>query len=354
MRVLVLANAASPHTARWSAGLVERGVEVHVASIRRAEIPGATVHRFGVGAGSSVVTTLLSYVRLLFAVRALAARIDPDVVHAHYSVTHGAIAVLARLRPVVLTVWGTDVARGDRIAGGPKRWLNRWVLRRVGAITAAGGFLVSSATAVAGLSTPVHRIPFGVDTRRFRPAAGSREGFTIGFTKHLHPRYDPETLVEAFAQVAGTLGEARLVMAGAGPMLDRLTQRAASLGVADRVEFLGALPHDAIPELMREFDVLVNPSRSESFGVALLEASATGIPVIATRVGGVGETVLDGRTGILVEPGDVAGIADALLTLAADAPARRRMGAAGREHVVRHFEWDDCVDRMLGVLAGAR
>lgn len=351
MRVLMLANARSPHTRRWAGALAGRGWEVHVASIRPAVIPAVTVHRVGVGSG--LIGALLSYPWMLLTVRRLARRIRPDLIHAHYSVTHGAIAVLTRLRPLVVTVWGSDLVGGDRPVPGPKRWLNRFVLRRVRAVTVASEFLAGAVGEVAGPGASVAVVPFGVDTTVFRPGSDPGEGFRVGFVKHLRRRYDPSTLVEGFARLAAAEPGASLVMAGSGPMLGRLRRRARRLGVADRIEWLGEVPHEEVPALMRTFQVLANPSRSESFGVVLAEAGATGIPAAASAVGGVTDVVVDGETGLLVLPGDPHALAAALARLAADPELRRSMGEAARRRVQERFEWSDCVDRMVAVLEEA-
>lgn len=351
MRVLMLANARSPHTRRWAGALAGRGWEVHVASIRPAVIPAVTVHRVGVGSG--LIGALLSYPWMLLTVRRLARRIRPDLIHAHYSVTHGAIAVLARLRPLVVTVWGSDLVGGDRPVPGPKRWLNRFVLRRARAVTVASEFLAGAVGEVAGPGASVAVVPFGVDTAVFRPRSDPGEDFRVGFVKHLRRRYDPSTLVEGFARLAAAEPGASLVMAGSGPMLGRLRRRARRLGVAGRIEWLGEVPHEEVPALMRTFHVLANPSRSESFGVVLAEAGATGIPAAASAVGGVTDVVVDGETGLLVPPGDPQSLAAALARLAADPELRRSMGEAARRRVQERFEWSGCVDRMVAVLEEA-
>lgn len=356
MRVAILANARSAHTQRWAGALADRGLEVHVISIRPAQIGGVTVHRVGVGADpSGRFLTLLSYIRLLLSVRGLIRRIRPDVINAHYSVTHGTIALVNRLRPVVLTVWGTDVVAGDRAVRGPKAWLNRLVLRKVDAVTASSRFLLDAVSELAGESANAHLVPFGVDTARFGPRGEESDpgSFVVGFVKSLERRYDPLTLIEAFAEVARRNGGARLVVVGDGRLEGEVERRVRELGLAPRVEFLGRMPHDAVPGLIRGFDVLVNCSISEAFGVVALEASASEVPVVATRVGGISETVLDGETGLLVPPADPPALSRALLRLAGNPELRHEMGRAGRAFVRSRYEWDLCVDSMVAVLEAA-
>jgi len=129
-------------------------------------------------------------------------------------------------------------------------------------------------------------------------------------------------------------------MAGQGDEADALRAQAVELGVADRIEFPGRLPHERVVELLQSLDLAVTPSTcQESFGVAAIEASACELPVVATRVGGVSEAVLDGETGLLVPPGDPGALADACLELLADPERRQRMGQAGRRFVQSAYPW---------------
>ena len=134
-----------------------------------------------------------------------------------------------------------------------------------------------------------------------------------------------------------------------GPMLEKIVKE---YGLGDRVEFLGL--RSDIPDLMRNSDFFVRPSTLEGMPLTVLEAMASGIPVVATNVAGTGEAVLDGQTGILVEPGDVEALAEALETIIRDRPTRLKMGGAGRARVEASFSWDRVAERSLEVLETAR
>lgn len=352
MRVAMLANARSPHTKRWATAFMEHGHEVHILSIRDAQIDGAVMHRFGVPGArlAGGVGSVLSYLWLLVSARRRLADIGPDVISAHYATTHGVIAALAGQRPIVLTVWGSDLLRGDRIIQGVPKILCRFALRKADAVTAASRHMTNAIVGLAGESVQVHHIPFGVDTSLFRPIGTARKAPPrIGFVKHLKTRYGLRSLIEAFAIVAAHHPDPRLIVVGEGPLRDRISKWLRRKDISDRVDLLGAVNHDDLPPLMDSFDILVNPSLSESFGVVILEASACGLPVVATRVGGTSETVVDGVTGYLVSPGDSAAIASAITELLADPGRRVAMGRAGRRFVEDTYQWDNCVTSMLEV-----
>jgi glycosyltransferase involved in cell wall biosynthesis len=206
---------------------------------------------------------------------------------------------------------------------------------------------------------PIYVIPFGVDLNRFAEPAGwarpTTPTVTLGFVKWLKPKYGPDVMVEAFAKIHTARPNTRLVLAGKGEMQEQLQARVNELGLGDAVQILGRVDHEKVPELIRSFDVMVMPSvyESETFGVAAIEASAAGVPVVASRVGGVPEAVIDGQTGILVPPRDVEALAGACIRLIDDEGLRRRMGEAGRRFVRRHYSWPENTRLMAEVYRAA-
>ena len=135
----------------------------------------------------------------------------------------------------------------------------------------------------------------------------------------------------------------------------RLERIAKALGVGAVTEFAGWVPHHRVPEYLRRLSIYAAPSvHEESFGVAVLEASACGVPVVVSRVGGMPEVVEHQQTGFLVPPGDEVALADALERLVTSQELRRSMGAAGRRFVLERYSWDatariveDLYDRIL-------
>lgn len=359
MHVCILANARAVHTQRWATAYAERDHRVSVLGIRDEEIPGVTVESVaGPAATATTARTFVSYGRLLLQCRRRLDALAPDVLHAQYTVTHGAIAAASRFHPRVVSAWGRDViwdGRGRMPL--PLRALNRYALARADEVTATSSFLADHVRRFLPAGAGLEIVPFGVDVDRFRPAAAERAApddgsFTLGFVKTLRRKYGPAVLLRAMPAILRQVPGARLVMAGRGPLEDELRRLAAELGIASRVEMPGFVPHHRVPDLLRRLDVFVNCSiyPSESFGVAVLEASACGLPVVVTRVGGIPEVCDDGETGLMVEPGDPEALAAAVVRLAADRDRRRAMGERGRRLVVGRYVWSDNVDAMLEIL----
>ena len=153
-----------------------------------------------------------------------------------------------------------------------------------------------------------------------------------------------EYLIRAFAALGRRHADVKLVIIGDGPLHRSLRALAQSLGLEQRVQFLGALPHAQVLAWMRRATVLVLPSvrtatgRVEGLGMVLLEAAATGVPAIGSRVGGIPEGVIDGQTGFLVPERDAGTLAARMTDLLDDTATRLRMGAEARALVERQFD----------------
>ena len=198
----------------------------------------------------------------------------------------------------------------------------------------------------------------GVDVQKFSPDAEARrrlvEEYQIGpeevivsTVSFLNPFKNPQTIVEACALLAQRGVTVRLFVAGDGPLRGELEALGRATGIADRVHWLG---HCADPRtLLQGSDIFALASVGEAFGLVLPEAMACGLPVVATRSGGIVEIVEDGRTGLLVPPLDPRAFADALGRLAADPQLRRTMGADGLERVKQSFTVEAAVDNTMKV-----
>ena len=161
------------------------------------------------------------------------------------------------------------------------------------------------------------------------------DDLVFGYVGRLVPIKDVDLLLQAFAQVVSSVPSARLAIAGEGTERRQLEYVSAHLRLASRVAFLGW--RRDLPRLYRTFDVAVLSSRNEGTPVALIEAMAAKLPVVALRVGGVPDVVIGGRTGLLVEGRDVDRLARAMIQLATDGDARRRMGDEGRSQVAKKY-----------------
>ena len=358
-RVALLGPANSIHFQRWAAALAQRGHALCVISQQRCEralLPAQTVVVWLRHTGSA------GYFLNALALRRVLAQWRPEVLNAHYASGYGTTAALCGFSPTLLSVWGSDVYDFPYESALKGRLL-RWNLRRATALASTSQAMARQVRRlVPERSDEIALTPFGVDLALFAPkrapmpATAPREPgpLTIGIVKMLAPKYGVDLLLRAFA---GLMNEAelqplrdgcRLLIVGGGPQRAALEELARELGIAAQTEFAGAVAHPEVPASLHRLDVYAAPSRldSESFGVAVIEASACGLPVVVSDAGGLPEVVRDGETGLVVPRDDVPALQAALKRLVLDAALRERLGRNGRAHVEREYEWGHCVDLM--------
>ena len=278
----------------------------------------------------------------------------PAVIHAHWILPQGLVAVIvggALGIPVLLTEHGGAV---HGLGGVPLGRVQRWVLRQASALTGVSEDVSRSMRALLATNRPVPAVAMGVDTTRFAPAARDRglkkrldlKGPLLLFVGRVVEKKGLRYLIEALPAVLARRPDATLLVVGEGPLRGEAESLARELGVADQVRFLGALPQAELPALYASADVAVVPSvvaesgDREGLPVVLCEALASGCPVVASPVGGITDVVSDGATGLLAPEKDSPALAAAIVSLLEDRRRARRLGAAGRRRVVRLLDKD--------------
>ena len=350
-------GGAERQLVRLATCLKARGWEVRVVSltppkayVEDLERAGIPVLSLGIRRKLPDPRPALQFVRLLRKWR-------PQIVHSHM-VHANILARVARIFapvPVLISTAHSIDERGRRGSGRLRTFLYR--------ITDPLCDLTTQVTQ-AGLdryvrigAAPQHKIryyPNGVDTERFCPnfevrvklrkELGLGEAFVWLAVGRFDPPKDYPTMLRAFSVVAQRYPNARLLIAGDGPLKPSMSVLARELGIARCVPFLG-IRRD-VPELMNAADAYVMSSAWEGMPMVLLEAHASGLPVVATNVGGNREVVLPEKTGFLVPPKNPEALAEAMLRLMAlPEEERRRMGEAARQHIEANFSLDRVVDQ---------
>jgi len=202
----------------------------------------------------------------------------------------------------------------------------------------------------------IHVVPNAVRPERFlqaEPTLPKLGRFVIGFVGELRAVHGFTTLINSFAAFAQQSYDANLLIVGDGPAREELHRELASRDLLGRVRFTGAVTPEAIPGLLASMDVAVAPypplAHFYSSPIKVYEYMAAGLPIVASRIGQVGEIIQDGVTGLLVGPGDSASFTKALIRLQSDAQLREQLGAGARESVSEHT-WDRIVDHILALV----
>lgn len=355
MKVAFMAPASVVHTQRWVTSLAARGVDLLLLTQHE---PGEWPIPNGVRLQMLPFRGNKGYFLNAPAARRALREYAPDLVNCHYASGYGTLASLCGRRPSLLSVWGSDVydfPYQSAVAG----FIVRHNLRRADRIASTSHVMAAQVHRLVPAIGEIDITPFGVECDRFRPMPQQRDSgaITIGTVKTLADKYGIDTLIDAFAALLrgpaslpqDVRDRLRLLLVGDGPERAALEARVDALRLRERVTFAGKVPHGDVPAWLNRLDIYAAASRldSESFGVAIIEASSCELPVVVSDAGGLPEVVRDGETGLVVPRNDSAALCAALERLVADGELRARMGRAGRALVQREYEWERCVDHMI-------
>jgi glycosyltransferase involved in cell wall biosynthesis len=354
--------------------LQKRGHRVHVVTpmrpgaARREAISGVIAHRYRywgwrrgrqLGQLRGTPVLLLGSLVLLGVIKTLLTvfKNDIDLLHAYWVVPGGMVALVAGLlsgRPVVATAAGSDlnIAPGNRLV----RPLVKLTLRNVSELIAVSTSLKQMAVDL-GLpekkGVVVHG-PVGIYSRNShrtqeRPLTGTEYAKKVLYVGNLTPPKRVDTIVRAMRWVTQRLPGVQLTILGDGHLRSAHEALAESLAVRENTRFLGAVPHERVLSLMNDSDLFVHCSDREGLPVAVVEAMASGLPVVASRVGGIPDVVHNGETGFLLSPGDVEGYAEKIVLILTNEGLRRQMGTASRLYAEKRLHKDVIIAELENV-----
>ncbi len=352
MKVAFLAGQNSIHTVRWANAMVEKVSELHLLTMHQPGDPidsRVKIHNLPHKAPHGYFLNLKHLQKLL-------AEIQPDLLHVHYASGYGTLGRLSKYHPLLLSVWGSDVYDFPATSFF-HRALVIANLRQADWVCSTSEVMAQQTESLCPDITHLSITPFGIDVEKFRPEPMQDENYlTIGTVKKLAPKYGIDILIKAFAQareivIAKTPDleqKLKLIIVGDGIQRKELESLARQLKIDQVTNFVGAVLHEQVPDYLNQMDIYVAASRldSESFGVAVLEASACGLPVIVSDAGGLPEVVQDQITGYIAPKENVAATAEALVKLIHNSDERKRLGVAGRKLVLERYVWQENVELM--------
>jgi glycosyltransferase involved in cell wall biosynthesis len=349
LRLAFIAPGNSIHTRRWLEYFAERGHEVGLISYGRFEEPMEGIQLLDeLTAFSRVERGRRGYLDFVVAarrVRRVVRRFAPDVVHAHFVTGPGWLGVLSGTGPLVVTAWGSDVLV-DTSKSSIVRALHRLTFHRAACVMCDAEGVAERLADLGASPVRIRRALWGVDVELFSPAASTPErravfglppaGLIVLSIRGLRDLQNPLTVVRAFAALHAEHPDATLALK-LGPADAELAPAVAAeidaLGIGPAVSVIGHMAHDRLAELYRVADVCLSVPSSDGTSVALLEAMATGRPVVVSDIPANREWVTEGESGVLVPPGDAPALSDALLRLARSPELRAAYGAAARANV---------------------
>ena len=364
MRVCLFGDAQSVHLQQLVPGLAAQGLAVHVVTHKPAEIAGATIERFAVPPPSLTNARRWRNRRREY-LRGFLRRFD--VINIHFLSDWGFCSDDgAGLRAdeledacVAASPWGSDIVDppGETPASCALTKTRVALLQAAAIITTCGPSFADTVAEFAAIPRQSVRVlPFGVDIDLVHPL-GTRSPSqppVVGFFKGFREVYGPTCLIRAIPYVLAAIPRARFELIGDGPALPQCQSLARELGIDACVTWIPRQTHGNLAQFLSHWVVSVIPSVHEAFGVAALESAAMRVPVVASDVCGLRDTVQNGVTGILVPPSDPPALAAALISLLSDETRMAEMGAAGRDMVERYFRWSQLIPRWVAAYHEAR
>lgn len=362
MKILFLSNANSIHTKRWVISLAQRNIDICLFSLEKnmvvdyQKFSNITIIDGGYKNNSSKdgeisKITLIKYLpELLRTIK----RFKPDIVHAHYATSYGLLGALCCFKPFVLSVWGSDIYDFPKVSFMHKLMIQFNLYRADEILSTSHAMALETRKYT---EKEIHVTPFGIDLSKFKKmqvvADFPPETIVLGTVKTLSSKYGIDYLIKAFKMVKenNPALPLKLIIVGEGEDKGKLENLCEHLAISDDVVFVGKVENEDVPNYLNRIDIYVALSDSESFGVAIIEASACEIPVIVSNVGGLPEVVADNKTGFIVPPKNPEAAARAMEKLILNKELRNTMGHAGRERVKELYNWDENVSLVFGIYA---
>lgn len=343
MRILYVSDAMSVHTRRWAEAFRDAGDDVHVASFRPANMTGITVHEL-----TSARWGKPGYLLAIPTLRRLCAALQPDVVHAQYVTSYGFISAIARLKPLVVTAWGTDVLISPQTSK-LSRWLAKRALAGADKVTTVAEHMNAAVLALGVPAAKVTAMPFGVDTALFHPPLEPRPAvppLRVISTRNFAPVYSLHTVIEAVRLVCASGTSVHLDLVGAGPLQTDLEAQVHAGGLTRHVTFHGHVDHPRLVGLLGAAHLFVSSSVSDGNNVSLNEAMACGCFPLATDIPANSQWIENGRNGGLFPAGGAPQLAEWIVRAAGDHGLREAAAIMNRRIVEQRADWRIAVQSM--------
>jgi len=359
MKLLLLSDPNAVHTIKWAKSLAQNGIEILIFGLGNLDVKDYE------GVSNIQIITLnqnitrnegslfkLKYLKALPLLKKIIKDFKPDIIHAHYASSYGLIGALSGYHPFILSVWGSDVFSFP-LKSPFHKMLLKYNLKRADKILSTSYVMAKETKKYT--TKDIEVTPFGIDLEQFKPMEVEnlfdKNDIVIGTVKTLEEKYGIEYLIRAFKIVCDKYPELalKLLIVGGGSLENKLKKLAKELKIDDKTVFTGKVPFKDVPKYQNMLSLSVFVSDSESFGVAVIEASACEKPVIVSNVGGLPEVVEDGITGIIVPSRNPQKTAEAIEKLILNESLRKQMGKNGRERVKKLYNWDDNVKQMIKI-----
>lgn len=359
-KVFFISAANSIHTVKWVNALSEK-FEIHLIYCKNHK-PDLDIISENVIKHELFFNAPLGYYLNAIQLKRIYKKINPDIVNVHFASGYGTLARIAKLDNILLSVWGSDVYDFPNQSKIKKNILEKNV-KHAKCIASTSNVMAKKLQKQVNLANKkIYITPFGVDIDKFYNYNLTKENdnINIGTIKKLEEKYGIEYAILAVKKVKDDLtkngkkqlaAQIKYYIYGDGSKKEELLKLIKDLKIEKDVFLMGKIPNSTVPEVLNTIDIFCVTSilNSESFGVAVVEAMACEVPVIATDVDGFKEVVDDNITGYIVERKNIEEIAQKIEKLVIDKDLRIKMGKAGREKVLKEYAWKENVKTMENI-----
>ena len=348
-KILLISNGDSIHTIKWVKGIQSKYKiflfdwrpinQAYYKNLKNVIIVSNTNF-------FSKKIPLISFIISFLKIKKISKNIIPDIIHSHYASSYGLLGVRAKQNKLIISVWGSDIS--DFPNKSPfHKFLIKYVLKKSEYIFSTSNFLRRKVKEITKRNSIV--TPFGVEIIKHNRVKKNNGSITFGTAKNLKSSSGIELAIRCFYRLKKANKEKKIKfqIAGDGPLRSKIESIIAELDLASEVSLLGHLNHKDIYSFMRKIDVYINLPQIESFGVAVLEASAAGKPVIVSDIGGLSEVVKDGVTGKIIDLKNENQIVRAMDEMVCRKDIRDLMGANGIKFVETNYSWEKSKEIML-------
>ncbi len=359
IKILLLADSNSAHTIKWAKALAQHPMDIlllGLAELSHTQFDG--IENLSVRSLHQLIDykhqalSKIKYLKALPVVKQCVREFKPDIVHAHYATSYGLLGALSGFHPLIISVWGSDIYEFPTTSFLHKRLL-QYNLGKADKILSTSQSMAKETALYTNKNIDI--TPFGIDTDIFKPQKTKTifhpNDIVIGTIKSLEPVYGIDRLIDVFHNLVQKHPKLplKLMIVGSGSLEHSLKQQAQDLGIQNRTTFIHHVPHAQVVDYYNMLSIFVALSRSESFGVSVIEAGACEVPVVVSNVGGLPEVVEDQVNGFVVD-GTMPQAAElAIEKLILDTDLRQTMGKRGRQRVQQYYNWQDNVKQMMEI-----
>jgi glycosyltransferase involved in cell wall biosynthesis len=342
------ARTADIFTLRWARYFSERGHKIHLFSYfpfdeenQRSDIELHIIEKKFPNA-SWLTNTFANLPLNLMKIRKEIKKIKPDIIHAQCVTSYGKLAGFLYFHPLVITAWGSDILINPHESLTAKIG-TKYVLKKADLITCDAEHMKEAMIKLGANPSKIKIINFGIDTQKFCPGEESKELrnklgtlglLTVISLRRLEPIYNIETLIRAIPLVLKEVPETRFIIAGTGSQEKQLKNLSRTLKIDEKVEFIGWVSNDSLPDYLRTSDIYVSTSLSDG-GIAssTAEAMACGLPIVITDFGDNRKWIEDGENGFIVPTKNPEFLAKKIIYLLKNEDVRKKIGEQGRKTI---------------------